>query len=89
VTVFGTIAGAASGVKENSAQFALVDPQGGVQARGAVTLDRFGGYFFTTELQASDLGSERDSRTFMITVSALDNAGNQSFSSTAVVVPRD
>jgi hypothetical protein len=57
--------------------------------RGAVTLDRFGGYFFTTELQASDLGSERDSRTFMITVSALDNAGNQSFSSTAVVVPRD
>jgi hypothetical protein len=89
VTVFGTIAGAASGVKENSAQFALVDPQGGVQTRGAVTLDRFGGYFFTTELQASDLGSERDSRTFMITVSALDNAGNQSFSSTAVVVPRD
>jgi hypothetical protein len=87
--VFGRIANAASGVKEDGAQFAAVDPHGGVQTRGAVTLDRFGGYVVTTALQASGLGSGRDSRTFMITVSALDNAGNQSFSATAVVVPRD
>jgi hypothetical protein len=89
VKVFGTIAGAASGVKENSAQFALVDPHGAVLTRGAVALDRFGGYAFSTDLSTARLGSDRDSRTFMITVSALDNAGNQSFSSTAVVVPRD
>jgi hypothetical protein len=89
VTVFGRIADAASGVKENSAQFALVDPHGGVQTRGAVTLDRFGGYVFTTALHASGLGSDRDSRTFMITVSALDNAGTQGFASTAIVVARD
>jgi hypothetical protein len=57
VRVFGRIANAASCVKEDSAQFALVDPHGGVQTRRAVTLDRFGGYVFTTALQASGLGS--------------------------------
>jgi hypothetical protein len=89
VKVFGTIAGAASDVKEDSTQFALVDPHGAVLTRGVVTLDRFGGYAVSTELNVSGLGSDRDSRTFMVTVSALDNAGIQSFSSTAVVVPRD
>ena len=51
MTVFGTIADAASGVKENSAQFALVDPHGGVQTRGKVTLDRFGGPVFSTRYE--------------------------------------
>lgn len=86
--VFGTIADAA-GVLENSGRFAVVDRNGNVQSSGRVPLGRNGEYVFTTSLEASRLGTDRDSQTFMLTVSAQDNAGHQSFSSKAVVVPPD
>lgn len=87
--VFGSIADAGSGVKENSAHFAVVDPQGNLLRSGEVTLDWHGAYSFVTEFQASPMGADRDGRTFTITVSAKDNDGNQSYSSEAVIVPED
>jgi hypothetical protein len=89
VKVFGSITDAGSGVKENSAHFAVVDPQGNLLRDGKVTLAAHGAYVFETEFQASPVGSDRDGQTFTITVSAKDDDGNQSYSSKAVVVPRD
>ena len=89
IIVFGKIADAAVGVMENSGRFAVVDRDGNVRSSGRVPLGRNGEYVFTTSLEASRTGTDRDSQTFMLTVSAQDNAGHQSFSSKAVVVPLD
>jgi hypothetical protein len=89
IVVFGRIRDDASGVKENSARFAVVDGDGIVLAGGKVHLDPNGDYVFRTAFQASGLDTGGDSQTFMVTVSAQDGAGNQSFSSKAVVVSPD
>jgi len=70
-------------------RFAVVDNYGTVQPSGGVTLGANGTYSFAISLQASRLGTDQNGRTYTITVSAHDNAGNQSSSSTAVVVPHD
>jgi len=89
VTVSGTITDATSGVNGNSAKFAVVDEYGSVQPSGFVTLGANGSYSFTIALQASRLGTDKNGRTYTITVTAQDNAGNQSSGSTIVLVPHD
>jgi hypothetical protein len=89
ILVFGTIADAAAGVMENSGRFAVVDRDGTVRSSGRVPVGRNGEYVFTTALEASRWGTDRDSQAFMLTVSAEDNAGHQSFSSKAVLVRPD
>jgi len=89
VSVSGMITDATSGVNPNSANFAVVDKYGSVQPSGNVTLAANGIYSFTISLQASRLGTDQNGRTYTITVTAQDNAGNQSSASTTVVVPHD
>jgi hypothetical protein len=89
VTVSGTITDATSGVNPSSAHFAIVDKYGSVQPSGNVTLAANGTYSFAISLQASRLGTDQNGRTYSITVTAQDNAGNQSSTATAVVVPHD
>ena len=89
VTVSGRITDPTSGVNPSSAQFAVVDKYGSVHPSGNVTLAANGAYSFMISLQASRLGTAQNGRTYTITVTAQDNAGNQSSASTAVVVPHD
>jgi hypothetical protein len=89
VTVSASITDATSGVNPASAHFAVVDKYGSVQPSGNVTLAANGTYSFTIPLQASRLGTDKNGRTYAITVTAQDNAGNQSSASTTVVVPHD
>jgi VCBS repeat-containing protein len=89
VIVSGTIADATSGVNLNSAHFAVVDKYGSGQPSGNVTLAANGTYFFTIPLQASRLGTDQSGRTYTITVTAQDNAGNPSLATTTVIVPHD
>ncbi|HEY2678701.1 MAG TPA: hypothetical protein VGI65_17140 [Steroidobacteraceae bacterium] len=89
VTVFGTITDVGSGVKEDSGHFTVIDPNANILRSGTVRLGPHGTYVFTIALEASRRGTDRDGRTYTITVSAKDDDGNQSYSSTAVVVPHD
>ncbi len=89
VTVSVTITDATSGVNPNSAKFAVVDQYGSVQPSGNVTLAANGTYFFTISLQASRLGTDQNGRAYTITITAQDNAGNQTSAVTTVVVPHD
>jgi len=89
VTVSGTVTDATSGVNPNSANFAVVDKYGSVRPSGNVLLAANGTYSFTISLQASRLGTDQNGRTYTVTVTAQDNAGNQSSAATTVVVPHD
>lgn len=84
VTVSGGISDATSGVNANSVNYAVVDEYGSVQPSGSVTLRPNGSFSFPVALQASRLNT---SRTYTITVTGQDNAGNQSSTSMKVVVP--
>ncbi len=48
-----------------------------------------GNYSFKILLQASRLGTDRDGRSYTITVRASDNAGNSGSKTRVVTVPRD
>ena len=87
VTVSGGIIDATSGVNANSVNYAVVDEYGSVQPSGSVTLRPNGSFSFPTALQASRLATDGDGRTYTITVTGQDNAGNQSSTSMKVVVP--
>jgi hypothetical protein len=87
VFVGGGIADATSGVNANSVNYAVVDEYGSVQPSGSVTLRPNGSFSFPVALQASRLATDSDGRTYTITVTGQDNAGNQSSTSMQVVVP--
>jgi hypothetical protein len=89
VIVSGAITDATSGVNANGATYAVVDQYGKVQPTGSLTLGASGTYVSTIALEASRLGADRNGRTYTITVTSRDYAGNQSSTSTKVVVPHD
>lgn len=89
VTVSGTITDSGSGVNPSSPTFRVSDEYGFVQPSGRVTLNADGTYSFTVLLQASRNGEDLDGRRYVITVSAVDNAGNSASVSTGVTVPHD
>ena len=89
VTVSGTITDADSGVDANRVTYAVKDEYRLVQPRGPITLGGNGSYSFRILLQASRKGNDKDGRQYIVTISALDNAGNQGSDATGVTVPHD
>jgi hypothetical protein len=89
VTVSGTIVDTGSGVNASTAAYSVLDEYGMVQPSGNIALGPGGSYSFTVLLQASRSGSDKNGRTFTITVSANDNAGNLGSASTVVTVNHD
>ncbi|HET6383704.1 MAG TPA: hypothetical protein VFJ58_09955 [Armatimonadota bacterium] len=89
VTISGNIGDATSGILSSSAQFAVTDSYGSVQRAGAITLGPDGSYSFTVSLEASRRGQDKDGRTYTITITAVDPAGNPAIVTVLVSVPHD
>jgi hypothetical protein len=89
VTVSGTMTDNLSGINPSSASFRVVDGYGAVQPSGSVAVSASGSYSFPISLEARRAGTDKNGRTYTITVTTQDNAGNQSSASTTVVVPHD
>jgi len=90
VTVSGTITDSGSGVNPSTLACKVVDSYGLVQPACSVgSLGAGGAYSFTVSLVASRNGNDKNGRTYTISVSASDYAGNSASVSTAVIVPHD
>ena len=89
VTLTGTIVDTGSGVDPASATFTVKDEYGLAQPSGPLQLNTDGSYRVQVPLTASRQGSDADGRTYTITVSAKDKAGNLGSAQTFVRVPHD
>ncbi len=89
VTISGTITDMGSGVDPSSATFQVTDEYGLVHPSGSIAVNDDGSYRVQVSLTASREGSDRDGRTYSITVSAKDKAGNLGSGKTEVHVPHD
>ena len=87
VTFTGTITDEGSGLA--AATFAVVDEYGQVQPSGAVTVNGSGNYSITVLLQSRRNGTDKDGRTYRLTVTATDNKGNTASASASAVVVHD
>ncbi len=83
VTVSGTAIDGGSGI--SGVSFAVKDEYGQVQPTGAVTVAAGGTYSFSVPLQASRLGSDKNGRTYTISVTAADRVGRTTTVSQVVV----
>jgi hypothetical protein len=89
VTVAGTISDDLSGVAANTGQFSVEDEYGVIKLHGPISFAGNGSYSFTVSLQASVAGVDLNGRTYTITVSGRDLAGNAGSKVTTVIVPHD
>ena len=89
VTVTGTAIDAESGIAPASVAFSVADDYGAVQPSGAASLAGTGTFSATVPLVARRDGSDRDGRTYTVTVTARDLAGNAASCSVDVLVPHD
>lgn len=89
VTVSGTATDADSGIDPATVAYAVVDEYGAVQPSGAITLGADGTFSVAVPLVAKRNGNDRDGRTYAITVTARDVAGNISSCTVEVLVPHD
>jgi hypothetical protein len=91
VTISGTIIDNAggSGVDLNTVNYTVKDEYGKVQPAASVTLATDGSYSFTVKLTASRKDTDMNGRTYTITVSAKDLAGNMGSKSVVVTVPHN
>jgi len=89
VMVSGTMADSLSGVDPRTPSFVVTDAYGIVQPSGPVSVAPNGAYSFTVSLEARRDGQSTNGRLYTIVVSAQDNAGNVSSSTTTVIVPHD
>jgi hypothetical protein len=89
VTVRGTINDADSGVDASTAHVAVTDSYGEVSPNGPLSIAADGSYAITIPLPASRTGSDLGGRTYTITVSVSDQAGNAAAMFAIVTVPHD
>jgi hypothetical protein len=89
VTLTGTITDTGSGIDASSATFEVKDEYGLVQPSGSVEVNADGSYRVQVLLTASRDGSDSDGRTYNVTVSAKDKAGNLGSGDAVVRVPHD
>jgi len=88
VTVTGTVTDADSGVA--NAWIEVADEYGELDGTFPVTLDADGNFTLELSLMASRHGSDADGRTYVISLYAVDNEGNEADPDTATVtVPHD
>lgn len=89
VRVQGTMSDAGSGLAASSARYDVVDEYGKVQPSGPITIGTGGAYSVNVPLMASRLGTDKDGRTYTITILVRDAAGNEGRKSVVVIVPHD
>ena len=90
VTVSGTITDSGSGINPNTLACTVVDSYGLVHPSCSVgSLGAGGAYSSRVSLVSSRDGNDKNGRTYTITVSASDYAGNPVSASTTVIVPHD
>jgi hypothetical protein len=89
VMASGTITDTESGVNASSATYKVDDEYGRVQLTGAVLLNANGSYTIALLLEADRQGDDEDGRQYVITVTALDEAGNSASMFSVALVPRD
>lgn len=90
VTVSGTITDSGSGVNPSTLACNVVDEYGLVQPPCSLgPLGAGGAYSFKVSLVASRNGNDKNGRSYTISVSASDYAGNSASASTTVIVPHD
>jgi hypothetical protein len=89
VAISRTIADIGSGVDPGSATFQVTDEYGLVQPSGPIDVNDDGSHHVQVGLTASREGSDRDGRTYSVTVSPNDKAGNRGGGTTDVRVPHD
>jgi hypothetical protein len=87
-TVFGKIADSLSGVDADSATYSVQDEYGQDQPSGPVQVRSDGTYTFLVLLDAARSNSDKDGRTYVITVRSRDLAGNVGSQSVTQIVPR-
>jgi hypothetical protein len=88
VTVTGTAADSGSGLVQEG-NYRVADEYGQVQPAGTFRLTADGTFSFDVSLEARRLGTDLSGRTYTIVVTVRDVAGNESVTSTTVVVPHD
>lgn len=86
VTISGRITDTPSGVKPNSATYAVIDEYGVTQPSGSVVLQADGSYSFRLSLPATRNKTDTNGHNYTITVRAADQAGNTGAASTTVTI---
>jgi|KBSMisStandDraft_5_1062788.scaffolds.fasta_scaffold24597_2 hypothetical protein len=89
VALTGTITDTGSGVDPRSTNFEIKDEYGLVQPSGSFDVNADGSYRVVVPLAASREGSDSDGRTYNVTVSAKDKAGNLGSGAAVIRVPHD
>jgi len=89
VTISGTLRDARSGIDPSTARFTVVDQYGRVQPSGSFAVNADGTYSFKIALEASRDGADKNGRTYLVTISVSDLAGNSQSRTVAVLVPHD
>ncbi len=89
VLISGNVKDTGSGVDTGKTSYAVKDEYGRISPSGSVQVGPDGNYVVKVPLQASRLGSDKDGRQYIVTVTARDKAGNVGSGSTTVTVPHD
>lgn len=87
VTISGNASDAGSGL--DTVSYIMIDEYGEFAYSGDIQTSKNGDLSFTLSLKAERTGSDRDGRTYSVTVTALDKAGNTAVQSAAISVPHD
>jgi PQQ-like domain len=89
VSISGNMSDAGSGLNRSTARYSVWDEYGQVQPGGGVTVDANGNYSVSVPLIAARNGNDTDGRTYSVSLSVKDNAGNVGSCPVTVKVPHD
>ncbi|HXI21921.1 MAG TPA: hypothetical protein VNH46_12575, partial [Gemmatimonadales bacterium] len=89
VTVSGTATDALSGLSAPEISYRVVDEYGADQPSGKAAVDPAGHFAFTVDLIAARSGTDPDGRSYLVEVTATDNADNTTTAGATVLFPHD
>ncbi len=89
VTIAGTASDTGSGVAGTTGSYRVTDEYGQVQPTGMFTVGEDGAFTVAVSLQARRFGYDKDGRTYSVTITVQDVAGNTSSTIVVVTVPHD